>query len=195
MHLSLRLVLAWTVGLLSLSLSLSSLAGVSAFIEVEEHYSTLRAIKARDTLNCGVNTSLKYFGVQPANQPGAPSVGFDPDFCTAVAAFLWGDYTVALDKVAFVGITSQNRFIELDVANVDMVSFTTTDTLGRQMIKKVDFTRPTFYDGQVSLSLSLSFSLSLSLSLFHTPHFKLTHIILLFFLFFLFFLYLRGSWC
>jgi general L-amino acid transport system substrate-binding protein len=102
---------------------------------------TFDAIKARGTINCGVNTGLAGFAA-----PDSQGVwrGLDVDLCRAVAAAMFGDAT----KVRFVPTTAQQRFTALQSGEVDMLSRNTTWTLSRDTSLGLDFVGVNFYDGQ-----------------------------------------------
>ena len=102
---------------------------------------TFDAIKARGTINCGVNTGLAGFAA-----PDSQGVwrGLDVDLCRAVAAAMFGDAS----KVRFVPTTAQQRFTALQSGEVDMLSRNTTWTLSRDTSLGLDFVGVNFYDGQ-----------------------------------------------
>ena len=64
---------------------------------------TLEDVKARGSLNCGVNQNLQGFGAKGADGAYA---GFDIDFCRAVASAALGDP----GKVTYVPVSAQERF-------------------------------------------------------------------------------------
>ena len=80
---------------------------------------TLADVKARDTLNCGVNTGLVGFAAPDANGNWQ---GFDIAVCKAVAAAVLGDAT----KVKYVPTTGQTRFTALSSGEVDMMARNST---------------------------------------------------------------------
>src|SRR5437879_13679413 len=67
-------------------------------------------------------------------------VGFDADFCWAVAAFL------DVPDVEFANLTSASRIPAVVSGSVDVVFRTTTQTISRD--GQVDFGPGTFYGGQ-----------------------------------------------
>ncbi len=67
---------------------------------------TLKEVKARDVLNCGVNPGLIGFAAPDASGNWS---GFDVAFCKAMAAAVLGDPA----KVKFVPATGQTRFTAL----------------------------------------------------------------------------------
>ena len=102
---------------------------------------TLDEVRARDALNCGVNTGLVGFAA-----PDASGVwgGFDIDLCRAVAAAIFGDPT----KVNFIPTTGQTRFTSLAAGEVDMLARNSTWTYSRDSDLKLDFVAVNYYDGQ-----------------------------------------------
>lgn len=102
---------------------------------------TLEDVKARDELNCGVNSGLVGFATPDAN---GNWVGFDVAICKAVAAAVLGDGS----KVKYVPLSSQNRFTALSSGEVDILSRNTTWTFSRDVDLKLDFAGVNYYDGQ-----------------------------------------------
>ena len=102
---------------------------------------TLDDVKARGTLNCGVNTGLVGFAAPDANGEWQ---GFDVAVCRAVAAAVLGDP----NDVEFVSLTGKTRFTALASGEIDMLSRNTTWTLTRDVDLKFEFTGINYYDGQ-----------------------------------------------
>lgn len=95
-------------------------------------------VRARGKLICGVSGSTPGFSFpDPAS---GRMVGFDADFCWAVAAFL------DIPDVEFVNLTSASRIPAVISGSVDVVFRTTTQTISRD--DQVDFGPVTFFDGQ-----------------------------------------------
>ncbi len=95
-------------------------------------------VRARGKLICGVSGSTPGFSFpDPAS---GRMVGFDADFCWAVAAFL------DVPDVEFVNLTSASRIPAVISGSVDVVFRTTTQTVSRD--DQVDFGPVTFFDGQ-----------------------------------------------
>ena len=103
--------------------------------------STVNAVKARGMLNCGVNGTLIGFSNKDAQ--GSWS-GFDVDYCRAIAAAVLGD----TGKVAFVPLSSKERFEALQSGQVDVLLRNTTWTSERDTSLGVTFTGVNFYDHQ-----------------------------------------------
>ena len=69
--------------------------------------------------------------------------GLDADTCRAVTAAALGD----ANKVKFVPTTTQNRFTALQSGEVDLLSRSTTWTLGREGNLGLEFAWVNYYDG------------------------------------------------
>lgn len=103
--------------------------------------SLLDEVKSRGTLRCGVNSALPGFGSIDAD---GNNVGFDVDFCRAIAAAVLGD----ANAVEFTTLNADQRFPALQGGEVDVLIRNTTWTLTRDADLGLDFTVTTFYDGQ-----------------------------------------------
>jgi general L-amino acid transport system substrate-binding protein len=101
----------------------------------------LEAVRSNDSLRCGVNTSVPGFGLL---DPNGQNVGFDIDFCRALATAILGDP----DKVEFVALTAAERFTALQNNQIDVLIRNTTWTFSRDVELGTDFGPTTFYDGQ-----------------------------------------------
>lgn len=102
---------------------------------------TLRAVRARGRVRCGVNPGLAGFAL-----PDSRGVwrGFDVDFCRALAAAVLGD----ADKVTYVPLTNERRFEALKTGQVDLLSRNTSWTFARDAGEAVDFAGIMYFDGQ-----------------------------------------------
>lgn len=107
----------------------------------------LAAVMERGHVNCGVNDAVPGFGFVGAD--GA-HVGFDIDFCLALAAALFGDDNEGdiLNRVGFVTLTAQQRFTALQSGEIDVLIRNTTRTASRDGGEGATFLTTTFYDGQ-----------------------------------------------
>jgi general L-amino acid transport system substrate-binding protein len=114
---------------------------------------TLAAVKARGVLRCGVSGSLVGFS---ETQPDGNQLGFDADYCRAVAAAVLGDAT----KVEFRALTAAERFDVLKAGEVDVLFRNTTYTQSRDSTGDVaiDFGPTTYFDGQGLMGRSERFS-------------------------------------
>jgi general L-amino acid transport system substrate-binding protein len=86
--------------------------------------STLSTVKQRGQLLCGINGQLPGFSVQNERKEW---VGFEIDYCRAVAAAVLGDGS----KVRFVPLTATNRFDALRDSSIDVLMRNTTASLER----------------------------------------------------------------
>jgi general L-amino acid transport system substrate-binding protein len=122
---------------MSLALVLSVL-----FANVAFGQGRLQEIQARGELRCGVNGG-GLAGFATVGADGEYS-GFDVDFCRAIAAAVFGDST----KVAFRGLSAQERFTAVQTGEVDVLIRNSTWTLTRDTSVGLNFVAPQFYDGQ-----------------------------------------------
>ena len=101
----------------------------------------LSEVMTRGSLLCGVNNTVPGFGfVDEAGE----HVGFDIDFCRAIAAGVLGDAAA----VEFVDLTAEQRFTALQSGEVDVLVRNTTYTSSRDGGLAATFLTTTFYDGQ-----------------------------------------------
>jgi len=101
---------------------------------------TLAAVKANGKVVCGVHTELLGFGYLDEN---GRNIGFDIDFCRAVAAAVLGDP----EAIEAVPITAADRGPVLQTGEVNLVTRNMTWTSKRDA-ECGNFTWITFYDGQ-----------------------------------------------
>lgn len=109
-------------------------------IQAAGYGATLQAVLARGKVVCGVHTELLGFGYLDEN---GRNIGFDIDFCRAVAAAVLGDP----DAIESVPITAADRGPVLQTGEVDLVTRNMTWTSKRDA-EWGNFTWVTFYDGQ-----------------------------------------------
>ena len=108
----------------------------------ESRGDTIQTIKDRGELKCGVKQTQPLFGFREAD---GSVVGFDIEFCKAIAAAVLGD----ADKVEFVDASdASTRFELLADGEIDVLIRTTTITASRDRELNVDFAQTTFYTGQ-----------------------------------------------
>ena len=93
---------------------------------------TLDDVKARGNLLCGVSTGAPGFATV---DDSGKDVGFDVDYCRALAAAIFGDPMA----VKFVGLTSAVRFTALAAGEVDILARNTTWTYSRDTDLKQTF--------------------------------------------------------
>ncbi len=102
---------------------------------------TLKTVKDRGTLICGVSDGL--VGFSSIDDKGSWS-GFDVDACRAVAAAIFNDSS----KVQFVPLQTEQRFAALQSGKVDLLARNATWTMSRESSFGILFTAITYYDGQ-----------------------------------------------
>ena len=103
--------------------------------------SLLETVQERGTLNCGVSGAAVAFSTL---DPSGNMVGFDADFCRAVAAAVLGD----AEAVNFVALTAAERFTAVQSGDIDVLMRNTTWTQSRDTDVGMDFGPTTYYDGQ-----------------------------------------------
>jgi general L-amino acid transport system substrate-binding protein len=102
---------------------------------------TLEKVKARGSINCGVNPGL--LGFSSSDGKGNWS-GFDVDLCRALAAAIFDDPR----KVQYVPLETTERLAALQKDKIDVLSRNTTWTLSREASLRLNFAAVTYYDGQ-----------------------------------------------
>lgn len=107
----------------------------------DDNGQTRAAVQDRGYLICGVGIEDIGFAAQ---QVDGKWVGFDVDFCRAVAAAVIGDATA----VEFVPLDSLNRLSVLEQGGVDVLFRTTTYNFTRDVTKGFEFPAITYYDVQ-----------------------------------------------
>jgi general L-amino acid transport system substrate-binding protein len=139
----------------SLVLTLALAAGFAAQSASAQ---TLKAVKDRGQLSCGVSQGLPGFS-NPDDKGNW--TGLDVDICRAIAAAIFDDPT----KIKFVPLSAKDRFTALQSGEIDVLSRNTTWTLSRDTALGANFTGVTYYDGQgflVKKSLKVNSALELS---------------------------------
>ncbi|HEY8574688.1 amino acid ABC transporter substrate-binding protein [Phenylobacterium sp.] len=102
---------------------------------------TLKAVRQRGYVSCGVHPGLPGFGFPDVRGEWQ---GLDADVCRAVAAATLGD----AKKVRFVPVPAQDRFGPLQSGRVDLLARNTSWTFARDAGLGLEFTAVTYYDGQ-----------------------------------------------
>jgi general L-amino acid transport system substrate-binding protein len=139
----------------SLVFTLALAAGLSTAVATAQ---TLKTVKDRGTLSCGVSQGLPGFS-SPDDKGNW--TGLDVDICRALAAAIFDDPT----KVKFVPLSAKDRFTALQSGEIDVLSRNTTWTLSRDTSLGANFTGVTYYDGQgflVKKSLKVNSALELN---------------------------------
>jgi general L-amino acid transport system substrate-binding protein len=120
---------------------LAALVAISSSTGVFAQAKGLDAVKARGNLLCGVSPGVPGFS-NPDDKGNW--VGFDVDYCRALATAIFGD----AKKVQFKPLTAKERFTALQSGEVDVLSRTTTWTASRDSSMGMSFAGTMFYDGQ-----------------------------------------------
>jgi general L-amino acid transport system substrate-binding protein len=139
----------------SLVVTLALAAGLSAQAASAQ---TLKTVKERGQLSCGVSQGLPGFST-PDDKGNW--TGLDVDICRAIAAAIFNDAT----KIKFVPLSAKDRFTALQSGEIDVLSRNTTWTLSRDTSLGANFTGVTYYDGQgflVKKSLKVNSALELN---------------------------------
>src|SRR5215467_6296883 len=100
---------------------------------------TLKAVKDRGSLICGVSQGLPGFS-NPDDKGNW--TGLDVDYCRAIAAAVFNDPT----KVKFSPLSTKDRFEALKAREIDVLSRNSTWTLSRDAA--YNFIGVNYYDGQ-----------------------------------------------
>ena len=100
---------------------------------------TLKAVKDRGSLICGVSQGLPGFS-NPDDKGNW--TGLDVDYCRAIAAAIFNDPT----KVKFSPLSTKDRFEALKAGEIDVLSRNSTWTLSRDAT--YNFIGVNYYDGQ-----------------------------------------------
>jgi general L-amino acid transport system substrate-binding protein len=135
-----------------------TLAVAAAFSTEAATAQTLKTVKDRGMLSCGVSQGLPGFS-SPDDKGNW--TGLDVDVCRALAAAIFNDMT----KVKFVPLSAKDRFTALQSGEIDVLSRNTTWTLSRDTSLGANFTGVTYYDGQgflVKKSLKVNSALELN---------------------------------
>jgi general L-amino acid transport system substrate-binding protein len=102
---------------------------------------TLKAVKDRGSLLCGVSQGLPGFS-NPDDKGNW--TGFDVDFCRAVAAAIFDDPK----KAKFIPLDASERFKELQSRKVDILSRNSTWSMSRETSYDLYFPAVAYYDGE-----------------------------------------------
>ncbi|MHC2334507.1 amino acid ABC transporter substrate-binding protein [Bradyrhizobium sp. USDA 4454] len=119
---------------------------------------TLKTVKDRGQLSCGVSQGLPGFS---APDDKGNWTGIDVDVCRAIAAVVLDDPT----KVKFVPLSAKDRFTALQSGEIDVLSRNTTWTVSRDTSLGANFAGVTYYDGQgfmVKKSLKVNSAMELN---------------------------------
>lgn len=103
---------------------------------------TLKAVKDRGVLNCGVSTGVQT-GMSTLDS-AAKWAGFEVDFCRALAAGVLGDS----EKIKFVPLEIKTAFTTLQSGGIDVLARTATHTFIRDIDLNVEWAGVYLYDSQ-----------------------------------------------
>src|SRR5690348_17463689 len=135
-----------------------TLALAAGFTAQAASAQTLKTVKDRGQLSCGVSQGLPGFST-PDDKGNW--TGLDVDICRALAAEIFNDAT----KIKFVPLSAKDRFTALQSGEIDVLSRNTTWTISRDTSLGANFTGVTYYDGQgfmVKKSLKVNSALELN---------------------------------
>ena len=110
-------------------------------IKASKSGQTLKVVKARGVLLCGINTGLAGFALKDNRGVWR---GFDVDYCRALSAAVLGD----AKRVQFVPVDTASRLTALQSGKVDVLARNTTWTLQRDVAMNLDFAGVSYFDGQ-----------------------------------------------
>src|SRR6187401_1482125 len=135
-----------------------TLALAAGFTAQAASAQTLKTVKDRGQLSCGVSQGLPGFST-PDDKGNW--TGIDVDICRAIAAAIFNDPS----KIKFVPTSAKDRFTALQSGEIDVLSRNTTWTISRDTSLGANFTGVTYYDGQgfmVKKSLKVNSALELN---------------------------------
>lgn len=134
---------ALLVALLALS-SLSTLAvgpeSARAAAPLSPHHSTLERVREAGLVTCGVDATPGFSSIDTVGTP----IGFDVDFCRAIAAAVLGDANAIETR----RVSTASKFEALVRGEIDVAFGMTTWTLSRDTTLGTAFPAVIFYDGQ-----------------------------------------------
>ena len=102
---------------------------------------TLKSVMKKGHIACGVTQGIAGFSSPDSKGKWR---GLEVDICRAMSAAIFGNP----DKIKYIPLSSQTRFTALQSGEVDVLSRTTTWTLGRDTSLGLNFGPTVFYDGQ-----------------------------------------------
>ena len=121
--------------------ALASLCLAAALPLAAQAQTTLERIKQRGHLICGTSQGVAGFSLPDAQGQWR---GFDTDLCRALAAAIFNDQ----EKAKYISLASKDRLTVLQSGEIDVLSRTTTWTLGRDAGFGLNFTAINYFDGQ-----------------------------------------------
>jgi general L-amino acid transport system substrate-binding protein len=121
--------------------SVVALAAMSALVAGSVSAQTLKTVKDRGSLVCGVSQGLPGFS-SPDDRGNW--TGLDVDLCRAIAAAIFNDPS----KVKFSPLSAKDRFTALQTGEIDVLSRNSTWTMLRDTQLGLNFAGVNYYDGQ-----------------------------------------------
>ena len=118
-----------------------ALAAMSTFAAGTVSAQTLKTVKDRGSLVCGVSQGLPGFST-PDDRGNW--TGLDVEFCRAIAAAIFNDP----NKVKFSPLSAKDRFTALQTGEIDVLSRNSTWTMLRDTQLGLNFAGVNYYDGQ-----------------------------------------------
>jgi general L-amino acid transport system substrate-binding protein len=118
-----------------------ALAAMSTVVAGSVSAQTLKTVKERGSLICGVSQGLPGFS-SPDDRGNW--TGLDVDICRAVAAAIFDDPS----KVKFSPLSAKDRFTALQTGEIDVLSRNSTWTMLRDTQLGLNFAGVNYYDGQ-----------------------------------------------
>jgi general L-amino acid transport system substrate-binding protein len=110
-------------------------------VDVAQTGERLQAVRDAGVVVCGTRDELPGFNFL---DPSGEHVGFDADFCRAIAAGVLGD----ANAVEMRDLDAADRFTALQSGEIDVLVRNTTWTATRDGAEGATFLQPNFYDGQ-----------------------------------------------
>ena len=142
--LGLGVVFAMTACTTTSDASADTTAGGSAATMKSASGATLRTVRSRGSVRCGISQAAGFATPNDAGQ----WQGFDVDFCHALAVAIFDDPA----KVEFVPYTQSQRFSGLQSGEVDVLVNGTSITSSRSLLRGFHFGPVYLYDGQAFLA-------------------------------------------
>ena len=127
--------------MLSVFVSVTAIVFCLALTTASAFAQTLKTIRDRGVINCGVSQGVIGFSAPSDKGDWA---GFDVDFCRALASAIFDDAS----KVKFLPLAANDRFQALQSGKIDILSRNSTWTISREVDLGLEFSAVTFYDGQ-----------------------------------------------
>jgi general L-amino acid transport system substrate-binding protein len=118
-----------------------TLAAMSTFVAGDVFAQTLKTVRDRGALVCGVSQGLPGFST-PDDRGNW--TGIDVDICRGIAAAMFNDPT----KVKFSPLSAKDRFTALQTGEIDVLSRNSTWTMSRDTQLGLNFAGVNYYDGQ-----------------------------------------------